>query len=77
MCVEARKRRIGLGSALGVLAIVFVAGAIWAATALAADGSGSSTGSSDTPAASSAETQREAPSEDCPARSDSDENSSA
>jgi len=76
--MDETKRRLGLRSVLGILAVVITASAFWAASAFAAGGSASGQrGTSDSPAAANVQNEREAPNEDCPnRRSQSDESSS-
>lgn len=77
--MDETKRRLGLRSVLGILAVVIAASAFWAASAFAAGGSSSSErGTSDTPAAANVQNESGAPDDDCPNHgSDSDESSSA
>jgi hypothetical protein len=67
--MEEARRRIGLRAALGVLAVALVATVLWAASALAAGGSGSTTpDSGDSPAVANTQSESQTPDHDCPNR---------
>ena len=75
--MDETKRRLGLRSVLGILAVVVAAAAIWAASAFAAGGSASNErGTSDSPAAANAQNESETPDENCPNRGSGSEDSS-
>jgi hypothetical protein len=70
--VDESKRKLDVRLLLGVLAAVLVAAAIWAGAAMAAGGSSSDNSATTNSRASSAVQQDgQAPSGDCPNRSDS------
>jgi hypothetical protein len=61
------RRRVGLRAVLGILAVALVATVLWAASALAAGGSGSSTpDSGDSPGVANTQPESQAPDRDCP-----------
>jgi len=79
--MEETKRRLSLPAALTIVAVVLVAAVFWAASALAAGGPGSSSGSGeqgtrDSPAATTVQNEGETPDEDCPNRGSESESSS-
>ena len=80
--MEATKRRLSLPAALTIVAVVLVAAVFWAASALAAGGPGSSSGSGeqgtrDSPAAAATvQSEGDAPDGDCPNRGSESEASS-
>jgi hypothetical protein len=67
--MEEARRRIGLRAALGILAVALVATVLWAASALAAGGSGANTpDSGDSPAVANTQNESQSPDHDCPNR---------
>ncbi len=75
--MDETKRRLGLRSVLGILAVVVAAAAIWAASAFAAGGSAShERGTSDSPAAANVQNENETPGDNCPNRGSESEDSS-
>jgi hypothetical protein len=67
--MEETKRRLSLPAALTIVAVVLVAAVFWAASALAAGGSGlGEQGTRDSPAATTVQNEGETPDEDCPNR---------
>jgi hypothetical protein len=67
--MDEARRRIGLRAGVGILAVALVAAVLWAASALAAGGSGANApASSDSPGVANTQSESDRPDHDCPNR---------